>query len=434
MGMNSAKVSVGALILLCVLLTLFRPSPPVSVSSGSTAISVAFWGSYEEWKMWQEIVDGFHRLHPEIRIKLNYIPGNYDDKIRLLLAADSAPDIMLIQDEPFPAYASYGKFEDLTDRILNSRCPFDWRHDFWPTAPESFVYNDRIYGLPLWGGTVLIYYNKKMLRESGVEPPRDDWNMDEFVEKARELTRDLDGDGRFDTYGFAVPMWVYYLPWTWAFGARYLNEDRTDWAFTNSNAIQAMRFCQDLLYSYRVSPSPYDMPNTDLNAMFMTGRVGMTVSGPWNSPPLRTANIEFDVVHMPYGPTGKRYTRVTWDCLAMFRGCRDKEAAWTFMTYCVSYEAQAVVGRYVRSVPALQAAKDAFMDPDNGWNEEKFIESLAYARYQPISLHWNQMDQVITPEYEKLLMNKQSPEEMIKRLADTVRREKIFPLDAKEGT
>ncbi len=424
----SPRVFVFVLFSFVFLLTLLYPSPEVRVSQETTTITLAFWGSYEEWKMWQEIVQGFNRIHPEIRVRLNYIPGNYDDKIRLLLAADSAPDVMLIQDEPFPAYVNYGKFEDLTDLIRDERSGIDWEHDFWPTAAESFVYKCRIYGIPIWGGTVLIYYNKQMFRDAGVDFPSDDWDMEKFVEKARELTRDTDNDGKYDFFGFAMPNWVYYLPWSWAFGARYLNESRTDWAFTDEHAVEAMRFCQDLLYRYRVSPSPYDMPNTDLNAMFMTGRVGMSVSGPWNSPPLRTAGIDFDVVHMPCGPTGERYTRVTWDCLAMFAGCKHKEAAWTFMAYCVSYEAQAVVGRYVRSVPALRAAQDAFMDGQNGWSEEKFIESLSYARYQPISLHWNQMDQLINQEYERLLLNRQSPEEMIQRLAAAMVRENVFPL------
>lgn len=433
MTVDGAKLLIVSLIAVALLLALIRPVAEHGVYADAVVISVSFWGSYEEWKMWQEIVDGFHRDNPDIRVRLNYIPGNYDDKIRLLLAANSAPDIMLLQDEPFPAYAGYGKLEDLTDRVLDPSTPFDWHADFWPTAPESFVCGGRVFGVPIWGGNVLVYYNRTMFRDLGVDPPPDDWDFDAFVAKARELTRDLDGDGRLDTYGFAVPGWVYYLPWTWGFGARYLNEDRTDWAFTGPEAVASLRFCQDLLYKYRVSPSPYDMPNTDLNAMFMTGRVGMVVSGPWNSPPLKTADIDFDVVHIPYGPTGERHTRVTWDCLAMFSGTSHKEEAWRFMAYCLTYEAQAIVGRYIRSVPALRAAKDAFMNPDNDWNEEKYIDALAYARYQPISIRWNQMEQIIAPEYERLLMNKQTPEQTVERLQAAIRRDRIFPLDLEEA-
>ena len=47
---------------------------------------------------------------------------------------------MLIQDEPLFAYASYGKFADLTDWVHSDDFPVDWDTAFWPTVPESFTH------------------------------------------------------------------------------------------------------------------------------------------------------------------------------------------------------------------------------------------------------------------------------------------------------
>lgn len=432
MESTGIKIFMVLLVVVAGLMTVFKPKPSAPANPDATVVTLSFWGSYEEWGMWREIVELFHDKNPDVWIKINYIPDGYDDKIRLLLAADSAPDIMLIQDEPFPAYAGYGKFADLTDWAYGADCPVDWDTAFWPTAAESFKYKGRVMGLPIWGGNVLVYYNRKMFRDMGVDPPSDDWTFDEFIAKAKEITRDTDGDGDIDTFGLTLPGWVYFLPWTWGFGAHYLNESCTDWAFTGPVALAATRFYQDLRFRHHVSPSIQEIPSVTEGAMFMTGRIGMTVSGPWNSPGLKTANIDFDVVHIPFGPTGERHTRVTWDALCMFNKCEHKEAAWRFMKHCITYEAQAVVGRYVRSVPALIEAKDAFMDPDNGWNEEKYIEALEYTRIQPISKQWQAMGNVMNPVYEQLLLNKITPEEAVERMAEDMRKLDVFPIEERE--
>jgi len=432
MESSAIKIFMVLLVVVAVAMTVFKPGGSAPANADAVVITLSFWGSYEEWGMWREIVDLFHKDNPDVWVKINYIPDGYEDKIRLLLAADGAPDVMLIQDEPFPAYAGYGKFADLTDWAYGPDAPVDWDTAFWPTAAESFKYKGRVMGLPIWGGNVLVYYNRRMFRDMGVEPPSDDWNLDEFVAKAKELTRDLDGDGAVDTFGLTLPGWVYFLPWTWAFDADYLDESRTDWAFTGPEALAATAFYQDLRFRYHVAPSIQEIPSATEGAMFMTGRIGMTVSGPWNSPGLKTAGIDFDVVHIPYGPTGKRSTRVTWDALCLFDKCKNKEAAWRFMKHCVTPEAQAVVGKYIRSVPALIEAKDSFMDPDNGWSEEKYIDALAYARLQPISKQWQAMSNVMLPEYEQLLLNKITPEQCIENMAENMRREGVFPIEDRE--
>ncbi|MBI4557381.1 MAG: sugar ABC transporter substrate-binding protein [Candidatus Hydrogenedentes bacterium] len=411
-----------------VLLSFFYPTPPQSTTSDAVTISFSFWGSYEEWNMWRDIVAAFEAKNPDVRVKLNYIPSGYDDKIRLLLAANSAPDVMMIQDEPFPGYARYGKFADLTDWAYAPDAPVDWKRDFWPTAPESFVYNGRVFGMPVFGGNILVFYNRKMFQDLGVDPPSDDWTFDEFVEKAQALTRDLNGDGRRDTFGIMLPHWLYFMPWTLGFGVNYLNDARTDWAFSGPDALTATQFYQDLRHKFHVAPSIQEIATEQEGAMFMTGRIAMQVGGPWTSLPLKTAGLDFDVVHMPVGPMGKRFTRVTWDSLCMFSKSPHKKEAWRFMMFCVSYEGQAIVGKCARSIPVLIAAKDTFINPDNGWDEEKFIAALDYAVLQPITYQWDKMRQIMDARYEQLLLNKKTPEETVEALANEMRTERVFPI------
>jgi multiple sugar transport system substrate-binding protein len=284
---------------------------------------------------------------------------------------------------------------------------------------------------------VLVYCNRKTFRDLGVPLPADDWTLDDFIATAQALTRDTDGDGVVDTYGFSLPTtWVYFMPFTWGFGANYLNEDFTDWAFTGPEAVRATAFYQDLRFKYRVSPAVTcvvpELQNRMEGALFSMGRIAMMISGPWSSPDLIATGVDFDVAHIPIGPLGKRCTRVTWDGISMFHGCQNKEAAWRFMSFFVSQEAQDIVGRYTRAIPARKAARDSFVKPDNGWNEERFIEAMEYARLQPITKEYVRMTQAMDPIYAQLLLNRITPEDAVEEMARKMHdaRDRIFPIEA----
>src|SRR5687767_12714275 len=74
-----------------------------------------FFGGYEEWKLWQRIAKAFESQNTDLRLKLLYWPGlNYEDKVKLVMAAGTAPDVLSLQDEPFPAYSRLRQFEDLS--------------------------------------------------------------------------------------------------------------------------------------------------------------------------------------------------------------------------------------------------------------------------------------------------------------------------------
>src|SRR5690606_1858788 len=158
------------------------------------------------------------------------------------------------------------------------------------------------------------------------------------------------------------------------------------------------RFYQDLRWKHRVAPSVYDMPVEYEGTMFMTGKIGMQAGGPWTGLMYITAGVDFDVAPMPIGPNGKRATRVSWDASGMDAQTEHPEEAWRVMRFCAGPEGQAIVGRSLRSIPALVSAKDSFIDPDNGWNEERFVEALEYSELQPITYKWDKMRQIMVKE------------------------------------
>jgi multiple sugar transport system substrate-binding protein len=399
-----------------------RPEQP-----NTRIVRFAHWGSYQEYLMWQQIIAAFHDAHPNVRVHQEYVIAmRYETKIQQQLVAGDAPDVMLFQDEPFPNFAPKG-FAALDDFV--HRDGIDLRRDYFDTAVASFMLSGQLRGMPLWGGDNLIYCNKRCFlkaarfRNRPVPLPDDDWTLDDFIRTAQDLTFDEDGDGRIDQFGFALPMWFYALPFMWSQGMEVLDPTNTRWAMTGPAAVRAWRFYQGLRFSYHVCPTPVEQGEMDGDTAFFTGRIAMFTSGPWAQPFLQSTTLKDDylIVHVPQGPAG-RATRVTWDCLAIYDGIppQRKARAWEFVKFASSLPAQKIVARYQRSVPALKAGAEEFVRCDTGQGSRKFVDALTYARLQPISPYWNEMDRQINRHLAGLLNEReprQTPEEFLDALA-----------------
>ncbi|HPD14060.1 MAG TPA: sugar ABC transporter substrate-binding protein [Planctomycetota bacterium] len=390
------------------------------------ALRVSYWGSYREHEMWKEIAAAFRERYPEIPLKREYITDRYEEKIQQLLLSNDAPDVMLFQDEPLPRFITSDKFQPLNDFCRTQGLEIQLDRDYWDTAVQSFRRGAQVYGIPIWGGDCLLIYNRDAFRNAGVPEPPPQWTMDEFLATCKRLTADTDGDGRLDRFAFDIPGWVYWLPFQYAFGSDYLDPTRTRWTLWGPEAEAAYQLWQDLRYKFHVAPQRAELTEGG-NVAFMTGRVAMFVSGPWAMPPLNEAGVSFDIADIPSGPGGHG-TRVTWDALVMFAGSTKKDWAWKFIHFATSLPAQEIVARYQRSVPALKAAKDAFIHANPKVQAKRFIDALAYARFQPITEHWMLMSREIGSETDLMLDNRQTPAETLRRLSRNPHLAKCFKM------
>jgi len=397
---------------------MFRDTYAHYFAHKEDALRLSYWGSYREHEMWKEIVKAFHTRYPDITVKQEYITDRYEGKIQQLLLADDAPDVILFQDEPMPRFVTSGKFQQLDEYCKTPGLEVNLQRDYWATAVGSFQQDGKTYGIPIWGGDCCVIYNRAAFRNAGVPEPPERWSLygkGGFLDTCQRLTADTDGDGRLDRFGFLVPGWVYWLPFHYAFGATYLDPTRSKWTLWGPEAKGSYTFYRDLRHNYHVSPQRGELTEGG-NVAFMTGRVAMFVSGPWAMPPLNEAGVDFDVAHIPAGPGGHG-TRVTWDSLVMFAGSKKKDAAWRFIHFATSLPAQKIIAKFQRSVPALKAAKDAFVSQNPKVRTRRFIEAFDYARFQPITMHWNLMSREVGGALDLMLDDKLTPTDALRRLA-----------------
>ncbi len=251
-----------------------------------------YWGSPQEKAAVETMVADFMAQHPDISVRAQHIPNTtYVEKISAMLASGDPPDVAYLgEGQAFP-WAAEGTLLDLSDYFkedaeASSRLPATY-----------YNYGDgKTLGTNTAAETIVLYYNRALFEEAGVELPptkaADALTWDEFVEAAKKLTKDRSGNDAtsadFDpeniqTYGVSFPQWWGgYLPLVYSNGGRFASEDGTELLLNQPEAVEVLQKMQDLIYVHHVAPTPAQsraFPSADV--MMQTGKVAMTMDGHW---------------------------------------------------------------------------------------------------------------------------------------------------------
>ena len=98
----------------------------------------------------KKVVLDFEKENPNIKIDFMHIPQNYFQKIHLLFASNTAPDVMFMNNLYLPIYAS--KLEDLTEEFN--------KEEFFEQAIQGMSYENRILGIPRDVSNLVLYINE----------------------------------------------------------------------------------------------------------------------------------------------------------------------------------------------------------------------------------------------------------------------------------
>ena len=246
-----------------------------------------------ERESYQTAVRDFEARHPDIDVEIMEIPGNFYQKVLVMIAGRNAPDLMWM-GQGFQEFAARGVFLDVTDRVARD---IDVA-EFAPEAIDWYRFDNRQYGVAFGLDMRFIAYNKALFDAAGVSYPKNHWTYDQFLDAARKLTRDTDGDGRIDQYGFEGVLDVS------AFNARVVDDEGTRALCDSPEMIDYLQTNLDLAEKHRVMPRGRQMVNEafeDLVSTFRQGRVAMMTMATWNLADLqqRCADMRWDIVTDP---------------------------------------------------------------------------------------------------------------------------------------
>lgn len=186
-------------------------------------VTLNYWRVWDDRDDFTDIINSYSALHPNITInyrKLRY--EEYEQKLLEAFAEDRGPDIFSLHSSwlrkyqsklsPLPketkmAYQytkkSLGfKTETITEVRTNpSLTTKDITDKFVDIVSDEVIIDGKIYGLPLGMDTLVLFYNKDLLNNSGIPEPPTSWS--ELQEDVSKLTKQ-DKDGNIIQAGVAL--------------------------------------------------------------------------------------------------------------------------------------------------------------------------------------------------------------------------------------
>lgn len=258
------------------------------------------------------------------------------ETIEIRQEAEASDIDVIFVDGPVNAnYAERGFILPLDDYFTEAEL------ETWaPESLEAGMHNGSLYSAPLNNSSQVLYYNRDLLEEAGIDPPsadvEDRWTWDELVEAAREV--DALGDNisgfQFDQVNRYYQLQV--LPESLGGGDGMGSDGSPD--IVNSEWITAFEWYQDLYNEWNVARqgvSPDESPE-----LFAAGRTGFFVGGLWN---IRqnfedAEDLNYGVAPHPYFEGGEPKTPTGSWHVGLWSHSENPELAGEFINWMTTSE------------------------------------------------------------------------------------------------
>lgn len=333
----------------------------------------------------QRMYEAFHKEYPNITVKIETIASSdYFTQLQTRVAGGTAPDCYELNIENFAAYANKGVLEEITGVDLSG---------LDETALSAFSVGGKQYGLPGNFSNVVLFYNKDLFDQAGIDYPTNDWTQDD-VQVAAEAIRAL-GD---NIYGYYQPLTYneFYKSVAW-FGGSLLNDELTEFTINSAENIAAAQMMADRVLVSNVQPTDVQMGGLGDWDLFMSGRLGMMPTGIWAFNTFAEGcDFDWDIVVEP-GQTQKA-THFFSNACVINVDSKNKEAAATWITWLTSSDASAAIRLEAGwDLPAIkdQEALASYLDLTPPENRQAVFDSLNYLVVPPIIEDYSLMSDII---------------------------------------
>lgn len=292
-------------------------------------------------KNWGNLLKDWEKEN-DCKVNLTVIPWDkYEETYTTALNSGEGPDVGYMYNEMFPTYIDAGAVEDMSSYVTDED-----KKEYKYLSNGNMM--DGQYGWPLVTGVpFVLYYNEDILNALGEKAPE---TWDDFARICQEATKDTDGDGKVDQYGFACGMNTsdigamqilnaYYYSALWQNGGQVYNDDLKSVSFADEAGKEAVTWLKGLT-SYMNEDFMSLSWSDAFSNVFGAGKAafGITRSSQTDGTtfaetyPNLNWNFVTSLKNKEFGTFGAT------DCLTLMSACEDKDLAMDFIKYVTGSE------------------------------------------------------------------------------------------------
>jgi len=306
----------------------------VGVSQAAKGVNLLLWTGYPEMvPFYEKVAKDYENLHPGVRIDVAAFGlRDFERKLSMAIPSGTESDIMQVSTYAIRKFVEGGYIPKNPPRIN----AFLKGGAFQKYIVQGNIYKGDFYGLPIYQGMKVMYWNKTMFAEAGLTHSPRTW--EELIDYSQKLAK-YDERGNLVRSGISLRLsgggsgvaekWWCFLISAGGTVVEETPEGKYHNGYDNEAGRDALKLYIDLLYKYRVDNHTikHDAEAFALEKTAMFEREGWVVGYMKEHAP----GVQYDTALLP------RYRRAGtvggWENLFVSKSCKNPEVAWDFIQF-----------------------------------------------------------------------------------------------------
>ncbi|GAA3938607.1 sugar ABC transporter substrate-binding protein [Microbacterium soli] len=357
------------------------PAEPISATGADDGSTLTLWTRAPLERQANLLVDAYNASH-ENQVELTVVPNDdYVAKVGAAAGSGGLPDLFAADIVYVPNWAGQGLFADISEQIDG----LDYKDAINPGHLAAGTLDGKEYVLPFVLDLSMLFWNKDLFAEAGLDPNTAPATLEEFKDAALAVQ----ALNKPDIYGTASGLncggcLVFtWFPSIWASGDEVMNPEGTE-ALLDGDAAQAVfDTWRELEQAGAVLPGSADETGPTWTAAFSEGRIGIM---PFPATLLPSLDFDAGVAGLP-GVDGGVSTFNGGDGIGISKDSTKADQAWNFLSWMMSEEAQVeVLAKDGNAVSRTDLADNAYADDPRIVT----INEVAGQGHTPVSANFQQ--------------------------------------------
>lgn len=272
-----------------------------------------------------------------LKVKKEAFQKQYDfiQKINTQMLTGNGADIIQINSMPYREYADKNLLLDFNE-LMESDTSFD-KNLYHTNILDALEYKDKLYTMPLSVSYHALYANEDFLKTHSIEFDDNSMSWNDFSMIAKEATKDIDGDGKFDMYGLPTiapqKMFDHMMNST---TQNFIDYENRKAYFSSKEFIDLLKICKSTPSESYVNPEVTEFYARDGGFAFIPYTIS-DFAVIFGNGLMSTDEVDF----YKYPNSNKNeYTFSSLDMYGINSTTKYKEETWEFVKFLISDEIQ----------------------------------------------------------------------------------------------
>ena len=386
-----------------------------SSEESANEITVSTW-NYETTPEFKALFEAFEKK-TGIKVKaVDIASDDYDTKLTTMLSSGDTTDVLTMKN--LLSYSNYALRDQLVDQTERIR---ELDTDAAEGTYEMYDIDGKTYALPYRTDFWVLYYNKKMFDDAGIQYP-ENLTWDEYEDLAKKLSKN---DGQ--VYGAYQHIWRSTIQ-AIAAAQNEANLVEPDYRFMTDYYDRALRMQKE---GAQMDFGTAKSTKVTYQSQFEEQKAAMMYMGTWNMAGIlankaNKTEVEWGITAIPQKKKGESVTTFgSPTAFAVNKNSKKQKAAQEFIEFAASEEGAKVLAG-VGVVPSYRTDEidQLYFNlagmPTDEISKKAFSPDEIKLEF-PIDTHGPAIDKILQEEHDLILVGDETPEKgtanMEKRVA-----------------